>query len=185
MNRIVLFVIFALLGVGGYAQRPNFLLEDGTQLLYWVDSIYITKYTIVKSGINKHRFLIPADNYQVGKKNVKFWNDTTAMIFLEDNSQVWNFCAWPRNLEKTETQWSEIWPWDDDERQKQFGYFRNPDNLNDTICSYIDGARPTFFRIFKIRGDAYNNMMNAFDVDYSRIKFRRRKKYYWLCIPIR
>ena len=109
------------------------------------DSIYLTNYTVIKSGINHHYFLLPDSNYTPKRGKNKFWKDKDVFLLVTDELQYLNiaseYCKYC-NGELSADLLSEIWPWG----TSNFIFWAEYSN-KDIICT-CDKKRPSFFCVF-------------------------------------
>ena len=192
MKNIFIFILFILETISGWTkdmnydpQYPDFIMPNGNQTVYFIDSISITNYVVVRSGVNAQMFLITDSTYQLCKRPQKFWEQLNAIIYYDEISNIYRYYEpYNNDLSKNKEAKRKIWPYKFEIMPKV-----EPDSYDkkDCFCSFPNG-KPTLFGMFLITGNAYNRLSyyNRFDGHrFLPIDFKNPYAYYCVVIPIR
>lgn len=191
MKRILIILVLVCAVLKCLAQESTFGWNaEGT--IFCTDSVYLHDYSMVLSGKNGHKFIFPKNTIKISRHNKRYWNNDSVIIYLD------GFISWglldecvkhsyenfdPGHIEKSEyvSIFNAIWPWGWNSRPKC--YFNTPYDGKDHLCE--SDSKPTFFRVFRVRGDFYNKITSCLDCDLWHIRFRKPKKFYTVYVPIR
>lgn len=129
--------------------------EDCLKILH---SVQLENYSVVESGINRHRFILPDSSYEAGAHKVKFWNKPSCIFYIEGIDGL------PSGFLSEE----------------------KSNNHSDKICTF-NGKKPKEFRVCLVRGDYINKLSAAVlpDGKTKRINFKDENAYYCVYVPIR
>lgn len=175
-------IVFLMMSIFlSFAQNSVSCHVNRDQTIYWMDSVYLTNYSIVYSGINGQRFIVPDSTYKVGDRNQKLWNNPDVILYTEDLNSILIHSNLPVDTIMKRVDWSKVWPYD----YLPENYFYVEGEDKDMVCRLRLPNKPTFFRVFRIRGDVYNKLSVAIDSDRKPIKFKHPKEFYTVYCPIR
>ena len=193
MKYFIILILAIIVSVPSWAKRdkdydykyPDFIMPNGNQTVYFIDSIYIDNYVLVRSGINAQWFVITDSTYQLHKRPQKFWEQPNAIIYYDDISMVFDYYEpIPNDIYKSRAVIRKIWPykWEIMPQAEPNSYGKR-----DGFCSFPNG-KPTLFGMFLITGNAYNRLSCYSSIDDNRfrpIDFKNPYAYYCVVIPIR
>lgn len=164
--------------------HPSFIMPNGNQTVYFIDSVYIDNYVVVQSGINFQCFMITDSTYRIKRKPRKYWEEPNAIIVNDDITQLFNYYEpYPDDSKKNSQAFLKIWPY----RWDAFPISTTYRGTMDHYCEYPNG-KPTLFGMFMITGNAYNKIScyQCIDCNFPRpIDFKNPFAYYVVVYPIR
>lgn len=180
MKKSLSIAVFMMSFLLSFAQNNVSYYVNRDHTIYWTDSVYLSNYSIVYSGINGQRFVVPDSTYKIGDRNRKYWDNPDVILYTEDLNIIIMNSNLTDTIKKV-VDWSMVWPYN----YFPETYFYLEGEEKDMVCRLRLPNKPTFFRVFRIRGDVYNKLSVAIDSDRKPIKFKHPKDFYTVYCPIR
>lgn len=110
MEKILLLLVSLIIFRTASAQSSNCIFVDGEIAVYWQDTVQISDYSVVQSGINEHRFIVFNQNEVLKRKNnYKYWNDPDCIIYLGNPLDILDACK-NSDTPLTQALWESLWP---------------------------------------------------------------------------
>lgn len=187
MIRRIIFLIliacthFATIG-GNQNNRNEYAMELNNYSIYYLDSVYLSNYTIIESGINHQLFLVPDSNYKQPIYNIFYWDLPNCIFYWEryfplaEYMESWNNIEYVNSFEK-------IWPYPITYKQ----YIISNKKDKDCICKFQQ-PKPTLFAKFLMTGNVYNYLSHGDCLDCivpDTVNFMNPNAYYMVYVPIR
>lgn len=172
---ISLMLFCTLNAMGQDCNGELFLNADGSQNVYFIDTLHIENLVIVRSKKNGHYFSIKEN----AKLKGNIWNDPETYLYEEnDYFGGWIFTnmpddAIPKALYRESREGVEPYKFEPSSKAMPYQIVTN-------------SGTPKCYWLVLIRGDAYNylTVRSVIDGGRKRIKFKDEKAYYKLLIPI-